>query len=68
MGIISFLRRLFTGYVGDRTEPGWKGSLPFYRRVCSIHGEYETYPHGYRGDLPCPRCQEEKSYSKGVEP
>ena len=60
MGVISFLRRLFTGYVGDRTRPGWKESLPFYKGVCSIHGEYETYRQGYREDLPCPLCQDEK--------
>ena len=47
-------------FVGYRTRPGWKGSLPFYRIRCPTHGEVETYPQGYGLRLECPKCQEER--------
>ena len=46
-------------YVGHKTRPGWKGSLPFYQFTCKIHGLVENYPSGYDEILQCPKCIEE---------
>jgi len=57
------INRIFspiTGYVEHRKYPGWHGFIPFYRRRCERHGEYVTYPHGFRGLLPCPECMKSK--------
>jgi len=47
---------LFTRYIEHRKLPGWAGFLPFYRFECPIHGEVESYPHGYSRRLECPVC------------
>jgi len=44
-------------YIGQRTMPGWRGSLPFYTFKCPVHGWVESYPHGYDRKLICPFCQ-----------
>jgi len=48
-------------YVGLRTRPGWRGSLPFYLFRCPIHGLVENYPQGHHGRLDCPICQQEEA-------
>jgi len=47
-------------YIGHRTRPGWKGSLPFYAFRCPVHGLVENYPSGYEQRLECPRCLKER--------
>ena len=47
-------------YLGHRTRPGWKGSLPFYAFRCPVHGIVENYTQGYSKILECPICQEEE--------
>ncbi len=43
-------------FIGNRTRPGWKGSLPFYAFKCDKHGLVEDYPHGHEEKLECPKC------------
>jgi len=43
-------------YVGHRTYPGWKGSMPFYAFKCPKHGIVEDYPRGFDEKLRCPKC------------
>ena len=59
-------------YLEDRTEPDWEDSLPFYLFKCPIHGYVESYPHGYKKKLVCPKCleelrkEEEKDYTDAL--
>jgi len=46
-------------YVGHKTRPGWKGTLPFYQFTCKTHGLVENYPQGHHNVLRCPKCVEE---------
>jgi len=46
-------------YIGHKTRPGWRGSLPFYRFFCPKCGEVENYPQRYAEILLCPKCDEE---------
>ena len=46
-------------YIGHRTRPGWRGSLPFYRFFCQKCGEVVNYPQGRAEILRCPKCDEE---------
>ena len=45
-------------YLEHRQHEGWSGSNPFYLVNCPEHGPYEDYPHGYREELRCPKCEE----------
>jgi len=58
MSVAQQAKMLLTGcvYVGHRTRPGWRGSLPFYRFKCPVHGIVENYPAGYERRLECPLC------------
>ena len=51
--ILKFNRRVF---IGNRMNPGWNDSLPFYAFECDEHGLVEDYPHGYERRLECPKC------------
>ena len=51
-------------YVGHRTCPGWKSSLPFYRVRCPKHGLVESHLHGYDQRLECPICKNEERSKK----
>ncbi len=53
--------RVFTG---NRTKPGWTGSLPFYAFKCDEHGLVEDYVHGYEGRLECPKCAKEDASNR----
>jgi len=52
------LRLRITGrvYLEHRQRDGWREPNPFYLANCPIHGPYEDYPHGWEGELRCPRC------------
>jgi len=43
-------------YLEHRQLEGWRGPLPFYLASCPEHGPFEDYPHGFEGQLRCPRC------------
>jgi len=43
-------------YLEHRQHEGWSEPNPFYLVNCPIHGPYEDYPHGFDGELRCPRC------------
>ncbi len=45
-------------YLEHRQHDGWSGALPFYLVECHAHGPFEDYPHGFKGKLRCPVCQE----------
>ena len=59
-------------YLEDRIEPDWEDSLPFYIFKCPVHGYVESYPHGYKKKLVCPKCleelrkEEEKDYTDAL--
>ena len=69
MNAFQRLELFLTGsaYVGHRTRPGWKGSLPFYVFRCPKHGLVEDYPHGYNGRLDCPMCSHKSVHPELVE-
>ena len=60
MNLIQRLRLKLRGclFVGYRKMPGWRTPLPFYIFRCPTHGTVESYPHGYGGQLMCPKCLE----------
>jgi hypothetical protein len=43
-----------------RRLPGWSGELQFYAFKCPIHGIVEDYPHGYKQELRCRKCQQDR--------
>jgi len=61
ISLIDRLKIQLRGYVflEDRVEPDWNESLPFYLFRCPVHGYVESYPHGYKKKLVCPKCLEE---------
>ena len=44
--------------LGERTQEGWSGALPFYAFKCPVHGLVENYPSGWAEILRCPLCIE----------
>jgi len=67
LNIIQRFRLQLSGYtyVGHRSKPGWKDSIPHYAFKCPKHGTVVDYPHGYNQRLECPQCREEKK-QRGV--
>ncbi len=49
-------RRADAEFLGFLTKPGWRGELPYYRFMCTVHGYVENYPQGYDEALLCPHC------------
>ena len=45
-------------FLGFITRPGWRGELPYYGVMCSVHGQVENYPQGFDEVLLCPHCDE----------
>jgi len=62
MSLLERLKMQLSGYVytGHKTRDGWRGSLPFYRFECPVHGLVENYPSGYEQRLECPECLKER--------
>jgi len=52
--------------VGEYTRPGWKGYLPLYAARCGEHGLFLDTPHGWRGELECPRCFEDRLLAEAI--
>jgi hypothetical protein len=50
--------------IGERTEPGWKGPLMFYRFKCPIHGYQESRLYGIKEFLVCPVCGNAKLHEE----
>ena len=38
----------------------WVRALPIYVARCDRHGLYEDYPHGWKKELECPECLQER--------
>ena len=38
----------------------WVRALPIYVARCDRHGLYEDYPHGWKQELECPECLQER--------
>jgi hypothetical protein len=50
----------FPKYIGDFTNDGWSGNLPFYIVWCHWHKIFFIdYPHGFDNHFHCPKCLEE---------
>ena len=46
--------------VGTRMKKGWRAPIMHYAFKCPKHGIVEDYPHGFRHELRCPKCTEER--------
>ena len=45
------------GYVFVFTKDRGLGRLKYYAVRCRTHGLYVDYPHGYRQEFSCPKCE-----------
>lgn len=46
--------------VGYRTKQSWRAPIEHFAFRCPEHGIVMDYPHGFREELRCPKCLEER--------